>query len=196
LFGDGGSSGIQHPAHTYSSPGVYTVNLTTGNSGGNSTKSVPGLINATSIPISPPVANFTVNRTSGPVPLTVQFTDTSTGSPDYWSWLFGDGGSSGIQHPVHTYSSPGVYTVNLTTGNAGGNSTKSVPGLINATSPPGHTITASAGTGGSIYPSGTVTVVHGGNQTFTITPDSEYQVSAVQQCHGRSPDCCIFQPTH
>jgi hypothetical protein len=42
-----------------------------------------------------------------------------------------------------------------------------------------YTITASAGAGGSISPSGTVTVNHGGSQTFTITRNSCYEVSDV-----------------
>ncbi|MEW6001249.1 MAG: choice-of-anchor D domain-containing protein [Nitrospirota bacterium] len=42
-----------------------------------------------------------------------------------------------------------------------------------------YTITATAGTGGSISPSGSVTVNHGANQTFTITPDATYSVSNV-----------------
>ncbi|WP_270810237.1 leucine-rich repeat domain-containing protein [Hungatella effluvii] len=42
-----------------------------------------------------------------------------------------------------------------------------------------HTITASAGTGGSISPSGTVNVNDGANQTFTITANSNYSISSV-----------------
>ncbi len=42
-----------------------------------------------------------------------------------------------------------------------------------------YTITASAGSGGSISPSGSVTVVYGADQTFTITPDSGYEVDDV-----------------
>jgi len=42
-----------------------------------------------------------------------------------------------------------------------------------------YTITASAGTGGSISPTGTVTVNSGASQTFAITPNSGYQISAV-----------------
>jgi len=37
-----------------------------------------------------PTADFTSDTTSGPVPLTVQFTDTSTGFPTGWAWFFGD----------------------------------------------------------------------------------------------------------
>jgi hypothetical protein len=44
---------------------------------------------------------------------------------------------------------------------------------------PTFTITASAGSGGSISPSGTVTVNQGANQSFTITPNSGYSISSV-----------------
>ena len=42
-----------------------------------------------------------------------------------------------------------------------------------------YTVTASAGTNGSISPSGTVTVDHGSSQTFTITPDTNYHIEDV-----------------
>jgi hypothetical protein len=42
-----------------------------------------------------------------------------------------------------------------------------------------HTITATVTTGGSISPSGSVTVNNGENQTFTITPNSNYSISDV-----------------
>ena len=60
-------------------------------------------------------ADFTGEPRSGLMPLTVQFTDTSVGAPTAWSWDFGDAGSmSTQQHPTHTYSAPGSYTVTLT----------------------------------------------------------------------------------
>jgi hypothetical protein len=43
-----------------------------------------------------------------------------------------------------------------------------------------HSITASAGAGGSITPSGTVPVADGGSQTFTITPSSGYAIADVR----------------
>ncbi len=42
-----------------------------------------------------------------------------------------------------------------------------------------HTITATAGAGGTISPSGEVTVNHGANQTFTITANSGYHIADV-----------------
>jgi len=59
----------------------------------------------------------------GTAPLTVEFDDLSTGEPTSWAWDFGDGATSAERHPRHTYERAGVYTVALTTANAGGSST-------------------------------------------------------------------------
>jgi PKD repeat protein len=67
-----------------------------------------------------PGADFTADLTSGPVSLTVNFTDQSTGDITSWSWDFGDEATSTEQNPSHTYTDPGTYTVSLTvTGPAG-----------------------------------------------------------------------------
>ena len=58
-------------------------------------------------------ANFIANVTSGIVPMMVQLTDTSSGTPTNWSWTFGDNTTSTAQHPVHTYTVAGTYTVSL-----------------------------------------------------------------------------------
>ena len=71
-------------------------------------------------------ADFTASPASGEAPLTVQFTDTSTGSPTAWSWDFGDGTTSPDQNPIHTYTSAGAYTVTLTASNANGPDSKNV----------------------------------------------------------------------
>ncbi len=67
-----------------------------------------------------PVAAFTGSPTSGTVPLTVNFTDQSSGAPTSWSWVFGDGGTSTAQNPSHAYTVTGTYTVTLTATNAAG----------------------------------------------------------------------------
>jgi PKD repeat protein/murein DD-endopeptidase MepM/ murein hydrolase activator NlpD len=56
-------------------------------------------------------------------PLLVRFTDLSSNRPTRWSWDFGDGQISTTQHPNHTYTKPGNYTVKLTTANAYGSHT-------------------------------------------------------------------------
>jgi len=72
---------------------------------------------------TPLTADFMTNVTSGTAPLAVQFTDTSIGSPTLWSWNFGDDATSTEQHPVHTYTAPGNYSVSLTVTNAAGSDT-------------------------------------------------------------------------
>jgi PKD repeat protein len=72
---------------------------------------------------SAPTAAFTFSPASAVVNQAVQFTDGSTGSPTSWSWSFGDGGTSAVQHPTHTYAAAGSYTVTLVAANAQGSST-------------------------------------------------------------------------
>jgi PKD repeat protein len=53
---------------------------------------------------------------AGAAPLQVMFSDTSTLANNQWSWDFGDGDVSGEQDPTHVYTTPGKYTVRLTSG--------------------------------------------------------------------------------
>jgi len=86
-------------------------------------------------PVPVPVADFTAGPTSGTAPLSVQFTDTSTGSPTSWSWDFGDGNTSAEQNPVHTYEIAGTYTVTLAAANAYGSDTETKTDYITVSEP-------------------------------------------------------------
>jgi PKD repeat protein len=72
----------------------------------------------------PPIANFTADRREGLVPLTIQFTDQSTGEIEGRIWEFGDGNTSNQKNPLYTYITPGSYTVNLTVTGPGGTDTE------------------------------------------------------------------------
>ena len=82
-----------------------------------------------------PVAAFTATPLTGPAPLTVNFTDTSTGSPASWSWVFGDGQTSTVQNVTHTYGAAGTYDVRLTAANAGGSNMTVKAGYVVVTAP-------------------------------------------------------------
>ena len=87
---------------------------------------------------TPPTALFNASPTSGEVPLTVTFTNTSTGDPTpTYLWTFGDGTESTQTSPSHTYSTAGDYIVTLEASNSGGDDT-SDPVTIHVTpaSPP------------------------------------------------------------
>ncbi|AKB51197.1 cell surface protein [Methanosarcina barkeri str. Wiesmoor] len=113
----------QNPIYTYAAAGTYTVNLTVANANGNDSEVKTEYIKVSSQSSAKPVAEFSANPTSGKTPLKVKFTDTSTGSPTFWFWKFGDGSKSFHQNPVHKYSKAGTYTVNLTVKNAKGKNT-------------------------------------------------------------------------
>jgi PKD repeat protein len=81
----------------------------------------------------PPTAAFAGSPTSGVAPLTVNFTDQSTGAPTSWDWTFGDGGTSTAQNPSHQYTAAGTYTVTLTVSNAAGSDDEIKAGYITVT---------------------------------------------------------------
>lgn len=131
LFGDGGTSTAQSPAHTYTTAGSYTITLIATNSAGSDTLTKNAFITATKAQSVPEVA-FVANVTSGSIPFTVQFLDSSTNTPTSWAWSFGDGGTATTQNPEHTYVTEGEYTVTLTATNSAGSNTLSQSKYINA----------------------------------------------------------------
>jgi PKD repeat protein len=83
-----------------------------------------------STPNPAPAAAFSGAPTSGPAPHTVFFGDTSTGVFSSWSWSFGDGATSTLQNPSHTYTTSGSYPVSLTVQGAGGFDTSLQLGFV------------------------------------------------------------------
>jgi beta propeller repeat protein len=79
----------------------------------------------------PPAANFWGSPKSGDLPLSVTFTDISTGEPTAWRWDFGDGTYSTLQNPVHKYTKPGIFSVTLTVSNVAGTETLTKNNYIN-----------------------------------------------------------------
>ena len=124
-----------NPMYTYSTPGTYTVRLTVTNSGGSDSEIKYGYITVNEVP-SAPVANFISNIHSGNAPLTVRFTDISTGSaPLAYAWDFTNDcvNDSTTRNPTFTYSTPGTYTVKLTVTNPLGSDAEVKNGFITVT---------------------------------------------------------------
>lgn len=118
-FGDGNFSNVANPSHTYSNPGSYNVSLRVNNSLG-CTKTVT---ETNYITVAPLVhAAFTHSAPAGcTAPETIVFTNQSTGTGTItYAWNFGDGGTSALSNPGHTYNTPGIYTVQLICTSAAG----------------------------------------------------------------------------
>ena len=80
--------------------------------------------------VSTLIAAFTASPTEGTAPLSVNFSDESSGTITNWKWDFGDGESSELQQPNHQYNNPGTYTVTLTITGESGSATKTKSNYI------------------------------------------------------------------
>lgn len=125
----------------------------------------------------PPVADFLADVTSG-CNATISFTDLSSApSGSSYLWDFGDGQTSTLQNPTHTYSTSGTYTVTLTVTSCSGNNTKTKTNYITISLPAAPTTTndniCGAGTANlTASASGTLywyDAASGGNQVATGT---------------------------
>jgi gliding motility-associated-like protein len=161
-FGDGSSSVGINAAHAYSTTGTYTVKLVVNYN--NCSDSTTQTVTVTQGPSS----QFTATPTSGcSVPFTTQFANTSTGGVGYL-WIFGDGTTSTLANPSHTYNTLGVYTVTLVTyGPNGCNDSLIKPNYINVTAPTMN-----------ISISNPVTCGAPANVTFTTSTNSVFPVTS------------------
>lgn len=128
-FGDGTPTSREaNPEHTYENAGVYNVSLTV---------STPYCRNAITkynfVSVGQePFINFTGTPTCGMMPLSVSFSDGSSGNPTEWAWDFDSDGviDSTAKNPTYVYSAGGNYSVNLTAMNVIGSSSLLKPGYI------------------------------------------------------------------
>ncbi len=112
-FGDGSSSNEFQPSHEYSQPGTYTVCLVL-DAGNNCIKEVCQTIQVNCDPCSLQL-DFKYEKESSQ-PNRVYFLSLFAIPPGWtpqFFWNFGDGGTSDIYNPTHTYANPGTYTVCL-----------------------------------------------------------------------------------
>jgi gliding motility-associated-like protein len=109
-FGDGNSSTVQNPSHTYQTSGTYTITLVVSLAPGCS-DTIQHVMNVHPLP----VPNFSAPSVCAGN--TTSFSDLSTivqGSISSWNWNFGNGNSSTQQNPSYTYASGGNFNVTLT----------------------------------------------------------------------------------
>lgn len=117
-FGTSGSSVLTDPSTSFTTPGTHLVTLTATNGTQVSTFTVIITV------YPPPTVSFTASDTTVCPGTAITFNSTSTGGvpgPMTYTWSFGDGSPTATgASPVHTYSSPGNYTVTLLVSNSTG----------------------------------------------------------------------------
>lgn len=135
-----------------------------------------------------PKADFSASPTSGPYPVTVQFTDKSTNAPTTWSWSFGDGSTSTEQNPVHTYMKPGTYSVKLKVSNLAGANSLSRSNCITVLSGPKPTPTVTPTPTPTTVPTNPAIIIEQSTAAITQSADTMagYSPFAVAN-HGGTP---------
>lgn len=119
-FGDASSTVEENPVHIYMSPGIYSITLTSGNSGTGSDTTIK------CVNVLPPNTDIKANFFFSPSPAFIgsqlQFTSisyTANGLITNWKWDFGDGSSVvTIQNPTHVFTDPGIYLIKLSITNS------------------------------------------------------------------------------
>ena len=115
-FGDGNTSNLINPIHTFLSPGTYLVTLISSNQCGSDTLTTSVDID----PVTLPVALFVIDTNT--CSSSVEFTSNSVDANNF-NWNFGNGNSSSLQNPIVNFASAGSYTIILIAGNNCGTDT-------------------------------------------------------------------------
>lgn len=110
-FDDGTTSTFQSPYHLFATAGSYSITLTASNIFGSDTYSQTIAIN----PLNSGIEVLSLTYLNQPI----QFEAVAPGATS-WQWVFGDGSTSSVQDPVHTYTAVGTYIVSLTVMNGNG----------------------------------------------------------------------------
>lgn len=148
-----------------------------------------------------PMANFGI-VTDTACGGTVQFIDSTSNVPNSWTWDFGDGGSSSLQSPAHTYAASGTYTVSLISSNPNGLDTSVqsinvvvVPGVTafagsDTSACPGELIqlNATGGTSYSWFPTAGLSDPNIANPVYTVAGQREFIVTVTNQFGCSSTD--------
>lgn len=116
-LGDGNTSAVQNPIHSYANPGSYNVTLIITTSEG-----CMDTITQQVDVFDPPSANFSFSgQCFGQTTVFTDLSNAGSGTPiATWNYAFGDGNSSPQPSPSHTYTSDGSYSVQLIVTNQNG----------------------------------------------------------------------------
>jgi PKD repeat protein len=195
-FGDGGTSTVQHPEHTYSRAGQYNIRLTVTTLCGSQYSNTT--VRSMDIYCSLPEPAFTTNVTEGSAPLAVQVTDGSQSTPeDITTWTYWSDNTpfSNDRNPVFFFTTPGTHTIRQTVWKdcvqAGSTSYPSYIREINV-NPPSSLSSEGNGTGTPLTTSPTLSPVTSAVPAATTSPAETVQ--GVPEVPGNGTLSVITEP--
>lgn len=204
-FGDGSTSTEINPVKMYPFPGTYIIKLVNQYAGCADSVSRPIVVKLQ------PVPDFSADQVrSCKVPFTVTFSNLTPGNNTY-RWNFGDGGTSMSANPVHTYTTPGTYTVSLIAINENGCSDtiiksqyiqiqepvisiRNLPrsGCVPLTIAPTATVTANQPIATYTWDFGDGSTSNQQNPTHTYTTAGTFDVSLIIETTGGCRDTLVL----
>jgi PKD repeat protein len=167
-FGDGSTSTLLHPNHTYAAPGTYNVCLISNGACRSDTQCL-----SINVCTSPPTSGFNPSFTG----LTAAFNNTSLNAVSY-EWDFGDGGTATVATPTHAYLAIGNYNVCLVTTSSCGDKDTLCSTITVCTNP-----------------IASMSLANGGNGNLSFTDHSQHTVSWSWD-FGDGGTSSLQNPTH
>jgi len=183
-FGDGGTSSSQSPSHAYTAAGTYTASLTVTDAAGHTASA-----SAAAVTISPALTAAAAGTpTSGVAPLPVAFTGTPAGgrTPYTYAWTFGDGTTSTVQSPSHTYSTAGIFSAAVTVTDANGATASATAVAISVSGPLAATASGSPAAGDAPFATTLTGAATGGKTPYTFAWDLGDGATSTAQSPGHT----------
>ena len=144
----------------------------------------------------PPQADFSASSTQVVTNCAVQFENTSAGYGSSFSWNFGDGNSSTLEHPTHVYTSSGNYTVQMTITNSVGSDTETKTNYMTVSSSAGPVVASCTPTGSAIAAGfGVTNFSFAGSNASSVDAQSagyeDFSCSSISVIQGQSYNVSI-----
>jgi PKD repeat protein len=149
-FGDSSSASGIRASHSFTSPGIYLVELAVEDSSGLvDTANIPVVVSASDQPNELPEARISASHEIGVAPVTITFDGSRSSDPDgslrLYRWDFGDGTTGSGATVLHTFTTPGNYTVTLTVADNDGGTASASKNIVSSSVLPASELNLEAG---------------------------------------------------